>query len=182
MVAVTGVVPGVAAKKWKRWRLRVQLGWDPRPGQATCGDSDNDKDFYDSLKPIEACTGLLLIVSDRSCRRHGRCHLGLSRAHRRTCAAHALRLSCSVGQYHNQDKHEAVYDLYGSQVRHTNRQSARLRQKCSVEAVRTKRDGHCKDVDLALEDKGEGGEDATKNVGRHDEERNAEVAQYLRIL
>ena len=75
---------GGCRKKWKRWRLRarlrVQSAWDPRPGQATCGASDNDKDFYDSLKSIEACTGLLLIVSDRSCRHHGRCHLGLSRA------------------------------------------------------------------------------------------------------
>jgi len=34
------------------------------------------------------------------------------------------------------------------------------------------------DVDLVLEDKGEDEEDAAKNVGRHDEERHAEVAQY----
>jgi len=97
MVAVTGVVPGVAEKKWKRWRLRVQLACDrcdPRPGQATCGDSDNDKDFYDSLKPIKACTGLLLIVSDRSCRHHGRCHLGLSRA-----SSQDLCCSCSASLF-----------------------------------------------------------------------------------
>ena len=38
--------------------------------------------------------------------------------------------------------------------------------------------GCCKDIDLVLEDKRGDGDDAAKNVGRHDEERNAEVAQF----
>jgi len=59
---------------------------------------------------------------------------------------------------HSQHQHEDVHDLSEPRVRHTDRQNVRRR--------------------LGVENKGEDGEDAAKNVSRHDEERNAEVAQY----
>ena len=50
--------------------------------QATCGDSDNDKDFYDNSKYRRhvGCIRLLLTAFDRCYRHDDRCHVGISRA------------------------------------------------------------------------------------------------------
>jgi len=70
-----------------------------------------------------------------------------------------------------------------SQARHTEKKSVRQQQKCGIQPRRTNHDEgirYCgEDVDLALEDEREDGEDAAKEIDGHEEERDAEDGSVL---